>query len=623
LPSVVRVYVVVACASIAGVGAVGVSGVDAQNDPSQPLLHRGDRYSAKPPGTVEQLKFYFGPYSVPPGHDANRVDLELPVQNGFILAIEPGMRRAADFTEPSHQEAHIHHSHWFALDPGNPEDNYTGGNTEWIFGNGDEETRADFQERSAADPNGPVYGQFIGASAPQVMIYMLHNKTSQPLVTYIVLDVTFKHGTKEQLEALEGRPHRDVAGVLFGRTYDVPRQPDGDGVFETARDHPKPIEWTSTLDGTIIGTGGHLHPGGLNVVVENYGSAANPCPDDGRGYGGTLLLKSEALFRNAPFSEDFQMSVTHPAWRAPIHKGDRIRISGTYENKEHAWYDVMTHEGLYIDTEQPPSGRCAPTLINQPAGTLIKGLTRKHVHRRRHRHRDGRVHVHRRVHIHREADIHIHRHVHRRRHVHRDGQVHVHKRVHFIRRRHRHADGRIHIHRRPHLIQHRHKPGAAGALDPAAGVPNRPWGHHADLFCGEAFGAGPCERDEPDRGPGHQTSTVTIANFLYVPGDRSLSGREGAPARLRKGSSLTFVNADQQAGIRHSVTTCKWPCNGRYVANYPFPDGTWDSGTLGYDAIDGGTPNPLASTPANLPVGKYSYFCRIHPWMRGAFEVVE
>jgi plastocyanin len=58
------------------------------------------------------------------------------------------------------------------------------------------------------------------------------------------------------------------------------------------------------------------------------------------------------------------------------------------------------------------------------------------------------------------------------------------------------------------------------------------------------------------------------------------------------------------------------------VANYPLPDGAWDSRTLGYDAIDGGQPNPVASTPPDLPVGRYSYFCRIHPWMRGAFEVV-
>jgi plastocyanin len=48
----------------------------------------------------------------------------------------------------------------------------------------------------------------------------------------------------------------------------------------------------------------------------------------------------------------------------------------------------------------------------------------------------------------------------------------------------------------------------------------------------------------------------------------------------------------------------------------------WESGTLGFDAVDGGTPDPIAETPKDLAVGKYSYFCRIHPWMRGTFEVV-
>ena len=103
-----------------------------------------------------------------------------------------------------------------------------------------------------------------------------------------------------------------------------------------------------------------------------------------------------------------------------------------------------------------------------------------------------------------------------------------------------------------------------------------------------------------------ETTSSNIANFLYVPGDLTLSGQQGAPPRVKQGNSLTFVNADQEAGIRHTVTTCPWPCNGRYMGNYPLPDGTWDSGTLGYDAIDGGNANPVASTPTNLAVGKYA-----------------
>ena len=66
----------------------------------------------------------------------------------------------------------------------------------------------------------------------------------------------------------------------------------------------------------------------------------------------------------------------------------------------------------------------------------------------------------------------------------------------------------------------------------------------------------------------------------------------------------------------------EWPCNGPDTANYPLPDGVWDSDTLGHDTIDGGKAVPIASTPRSLPVGRYAYFCRIHPWMRGAFQVV-
>ena len=138
-----------------------------------------------------------------------------------------------------------------------------------------------------------------------------------------MLDVTFMHGTTQELEKLTGRKHHDVSGVLFGRTYDVPREPNGDGIWRSSKDSQRrgPIQWTSTIEGTIIGTGGHLHPGGLQVIVENYGSKENPCPDDGRGYGGTLLLKSDALFRNAPLSEDFQMEVSQPGLARPAAQG--------------------------------------------------------------------------------------------------------------------------------------------------------------------------------------------------------------------------------------------------------------------------------------------------------------
>jgi plastocyanin len=453
------------------------------------------------------------------------------MQEGFLEYVDPQMYRVADMTEPSHQEAHIHHAHWFALDPGNKEDNYLGGTHEWVFGLGDEETRGDFRRRSAANgPHGAVYGQHIPTGQHQTMIYMLHNKTNQPMEVWIVLHVGFTHGSAQQLQKIYHRPYHDVSGLLFGRTYDVPRQPHGDGRYEYAKDSGRVIEFTSQTDGTIIGAGGHVHPGGKQVVFENYGSKANPCPNTGNGYGGTLLIKENEIDHNAPLSEDYQTEVTHPAWRAPIHKGDRLRISGTYENKAHAWYRVMTHEGVYIDKADPPKGRCKPYMIGKWRKTW---------------------------------------------------------------------------------------------KDPTQGVPNRTWGSHTDDFCGVKYGGPRC--DEPEKRPAESRFThsnmVHIANFQYLPGDRSASTAGGKLPSIKRGEQLTFFNDDQFANIRHTITTCPWPCNGPYVANYPLADGRWDSGTLGYDVVDGGSPNPVSSTPKNLPPGLYTYFCRIHPYMRGAFRV--
>jgi hypothetical protein len=271
--------------SVGGAAAIAQEPEQPEPTPSDPITHRGDQYIPKPAGTKETLKFWYGPYEVPPGWDANRLDVNIPIESGMVLSIEPDLRMAEDMSVPSHQVAHIHHAHWFTLNPGSENDNYFQGTADWMFGNGDEETKADFQQRSAAQPKGPVYGSFIDASEPGPVIYMLHNKTSRNLLTYIALDITFIHGTKEQLEALDGRPYHDVTGTLFGRTFDVPRDFDSkDGTWETAEDDPKgPIEWTSPVDGTLIGTGSHVHPGGLRVITENYGSAEDPCPDAGNG----------------------------------------------------------------------------------------------------------------------------------------------------------------------------------------------------------------------------------------------------------------------------------------------------------------------------------------------------
>jgi plastocyanin len=74
--------------------------------------------------------------------------------------------------------------------------------------------------------------------------------------------------------------------------------------------------------------------------------------------------------------------------------------------------------------------------------------------------------------------------------------------------------------------------------------------------------------------------------------------------------------------IFHTVTACRNPCNLNGAISYPLANGAggFDSGQLGF-----GSPavNRLSwSTPKNLKPGTYTFFCRIHPWMRGMFTIV-
>jgi hypothetical protein len=185
-------------------------------------------------------------------------------------------------------------------------------------------------------------------------------------------------------------------------------------------------------------------------------------------------------------------------------------------------------------------------------------------------------------------------------------------------------------------------PGDPWGGDPVETVVNRdPHAGHmeASEYCG-ILDYPACDTEMPNPEKGLTAGAVHIGGFLYAPGDRALAGQAGLPVQVAKGSALTFVNEDAGIGVRHTVTSCQWPCNGRYVANYPNPDGLFDSGKMGNtDPIDGGgvvtSGGPLFGIGLSddaLPVwnldtskldpGLYAYYCRIHPWMRGSLEVV-
>jgi hypothetical protein len=128
---------------------------------------------------------------------------------------------------------------------------------------------------------------------------------------------------------------------------------------------------------------------------------------------------------------------------------------------------------------------------------------------------------------------------------------------------------------------------------------------------------------------------VLIAGFKYIP---AVTGNTRCVPTIKRGQSITFQSEDADpmgtfslvnpnpfylASVFHTVTTCKYPCRLNYGISYPLANGSGnlDSGELGVGVP--GVGRLTWSTPKNLPPGTYSFFCRIHPWMRGLFRILK
>ena len=126
-------------------------------------------------------------------------------------------------------------------------------------------------------------------------------------------------------------------------------------------------------------------------------------------------------------------------------------------------------------------------------------------------------------------------------------------------------------------------------------------------------------------GPVMDGGTVNIKGFVYGQGDMLGRGDAGKPPVLNAGQSLTYFNEDAPRQIEHTITACKAPCNRTTGVAYPLADADvqFDSGQLGFGpaGFTAAAQRDTWQTPSNLSAGTYTYFCRVHPFMRGSFRV--
>jgi plastocyanin len=450
-----------------------------------------------PAAQADTLHYKFGPIHIAPGRNdiVFQFNDQRPPVNGWITGFRPNLTYVTGRV-PRVDVIHLHHAVWAVN--GRPE-----------FAAGEEKTAV----------KAPVgYGWRYRTSDSWVMNHMIHNLTPDATDVYITYDLDFVPDTSP--EAATMKPLQtlwlDVMGGPIYPVFDVKRGAGGkDGRYTYPRDSKQPgytrNRYVVPEDGVLVGTAGHLHPGGL--WTDLYLS---------RGNHRVRIFRSRAKYFEpaGAVSWDVAMEATRPGWRVGVKKGDVLTVTATYDSRRASWYESM---GIM------------PTAFN-PGGTGPDPF-----------------------------------------------QVDVDKRG---------------------QVTHGHLP------------ENR---NHGGLFSGLA---------DPRRllsvAPPAQR-TIAINNFLYGRGDLLRVGKQRRPPTIRAGGRLTFVNRDAGKGILHSITACQAPCNRTTGIAYPLANGRggFDSGNLGFGPAGRTAAANRASwrTPRNLKPGTYTYFCRVHPFMRGAFRV--
>jgi hypothetical protein len=489
---------------------------------------------AKGENGAQRLTYKVGPFNIIPGQNDigyNGMD-QKPKVDGWITRMRPDLVYT-NGTVPRVDVLHLHHGVWLNLSrkdataPFLPERFFAAGEEKTIF----------------TLPKG--YGYEYKASDGWLLNHMIHNLTPVPAKVYMILEIDFIPKTSPAAKGI--KPVRPIwMDVENGKLYPVfnVRKGDGEkGQYTYPNDEPaayrggeKRNEWVADRDGVLVGTAGHLHPGGLHTDLwlrRKGARVARPaCASKGsrtarkackarapRGYGSNAhLFRSEAKYFEpaGAVSWDVAMTGTRRDWKIKINKGDTLWTSATYNTKRGAWWESMGIMVAYM-AETGSGDNPFRKRVDYP-GKPTHG----------------------------------------------------------------------------HLRENRNHGGGKTNLPDPRNLPD-----------GAVVGGG----------------NIDILDFKYALGDFSLGGAAKNPPVIPRGQSATFRNLESAQRLYHSITSCKAPCTGKTGIAYPLADSKvqFESNTLGTRIPAAGSDN--WTTPSNLKPGTYTYFCRIHPFMRGAFRV--
>jgi plastocyanin len=463
---------------------------------------------------VEHLTFCYGPVTIKPGQNIIRFNGDgppsVPDVPGYITRFDPDLVYA-DGTVPPVDVLHLHHAVW--LVNGNPQ-----------FAAGEEKT-------IAQQPWG--FGWRSRPTDNWIMNDMLHELIDRPATVYVVWRIDFVPDTAPGAVWIKPVTTRwmDVAGIRPYPVFNALRKDGHDGRYtfpDDATGSDRNLigpaqQWTNNTGHavTLIGTVGHLHPGGLNTQLRVTRN----------GQTNTIFTSKAHYYEPAgEVSWDVSMGGTKSGngpndWRVILQPGDTLSVHATYDTSRADWYEVMGISPVTVYNGADVGGFDAMSNDIPQENVLTHG----------------------------------------------------------------------------HLRENDNHGGApTGAPDPlalpSAAAPN---------------------------------NTIGIQGFSYL-GDPNASW---AVPTVDPGQTLTFKNYDAVPSVNafHTITSCKAPCTGSTGIAYPIANGpvSFDSGELGFNGQSGATSfvkAPAADrdtwkTPSDLVPGTYTFFCRIHPFMRGAFRV--
>jgi hypothetical protein len=586
------------------------------------------------PGACQRLRFAYGPLAVKPGQNdvfVEPVKIEKPTRDGYITRFKPNLVRA-DGSVPPVEQVHLHHGTWLSVP------DYGSGP---FFASGEEKTIAPY-------PKG--YGMPVKATDQWLLLYMVHNATPRPMEVYITYDVDFvpqqeaeqlglkaaypvwldvrpsgypvfnthrkyggRDGTctwpKEQCADFDPWENKFVGqgrpGNGKGQEFELPARGDGLGRIK------------SFTGGTLIGIGGHVHPGGLHNDID----LVRP--------GGELVKVRKAVRvrrRGKPNRSRRSCRRAKGKWvrakrkrirgnsrRARLQR-KRARRRGKcikYKSVTKRVDDVRIYTGRpvywdYADHSKPGGPPTSWDMSMRVTGLPYWGV---------------RVKPGDRLRSNATYDT-----------TYQSTYENMGIAVTLL------------VPDKPNG-----SPGAPGlnpfqapkddSLDCSSG------GLPKGVLCEEGIVTHGHYRENGNHGrasgtwrgrPAGRTSQVSIADFVYAPGDLSRSQSAGIP-KVKLGTTLRFTNFDG-AAIYHTITSCGYPCLGVTGAAFPLADGAtsgqrpldFDSSELGYGAPGIGPAKqtlnwqlPVTRKQGFKPGETVTYFCRIHPFMRGAFEVTK